>query len=294
MQRAYSWGAASEEHEMDDSCTGSVFRDARPGAAGARWRILSERLLRRAVELRQRSMIETPAVVGHVSDGIPVHYLRNLVWFLEKMSVCACCKKSDYVARFMHGPTDKARVRYFWQCDGCGVVRYCSRECQKRDWHAHRAHCAMPTAQLRRHTLLRKYLWWYARHSNDGCWMTTVLVDGMRVVDQAEWCDGDCWVPHFALWKSMKRDLVEDGLSSAVVVLSGGGDGNGDGCEGAWFCWEHMSVAAARRVLPAAPRAVWELVLRESERYTMFVWQDAAAQWHYELLLLEHGECDSD
>ena len=259
-----------------------------------RWRQLCERLLRRAVELRQRSLIETPAVVGHGREGIPVHYLRNLVWFLDKTSVCACCKKSDYMVRFMNGATDKARARYFWQCDGCRVVRYCSRECQKRDWPAHKAHCAMPTAQLRRHTLLRKYLWWFTRHSYDGHWMTTTPVDGRRVRARAERCDGDCWVPHFGLWRDMKRTLSQDGLCSAVVVLSGGGDGHGDGCEGAWFCWEYMPVAAARRVLPGAPRAVWELVVRESARYTMFVWCDAAAQWHYELLLLEHGEGDSD
>ena len=277
------------------------------------WRGLAARMAARVVELRQRSMLESPTCdVDENVFGAPIVYCRNLQWFLQKMAVCAHCKKSDYMARFMNGlATEKSRARYFLLCDSCRVVQYCSRECQQIDWQTHRTQCAMRTGQLRRHTLLRKYLWWYTRHSFNGHWCT-YAADGHGRARAAK-CDGDCFYPHFWWWYRVKRELVSAGAYTAVVRIVAGMpptdvdaehmqriEAEARDCgidyerENAWLRWRPMRVSDARRVLPAVPRHVWHLILRESKRHTMFVWRDEAGQWHYELLRLEHGECDSD
>lgn len=281
---------------------------------GERWRAMSTSALARAVELRQRSMFEKPTCgIDDAMFGAPIFYCHNLVWFLQKMSVCAHCKKSDYMSRYMNClATDKRRARFFMRCDGCRVVQYCSRECQQSDWAVHRTHCTMRTGQLRRHTLLRKFLWWFSRHSYDGHWCTD---DGSGRV-QATRCDADCFYPHFWWWAGVKREMTALGAHTAIVRIVAGmppadaSTGHAERMqmearqwdvdvshferEDAWLRWRPMHVSDARRVLPAAPRHVWHLILRESARHTMFVWRDASSQWHYELLLLEHGECDSD
>jgi len=57
------------------------------------------------------------------------HYAKSL----ENMVPCIGCNKAFPKQQML-------------RCSGCGVIDYCSRKCQVKDWHVHKEHCKLLSA----------------------------------------------------------------------------------------------------------------------------------------------------
>lgn len=73
---------------------------------------------------------------------------RNLLRYFDKRTPCSCLdepkKASKGVAKTGWCRVCKKRnllAADMFTCSACGLVKYCSRECQRKDWEKHKEAC---------------------------------------------------------------------------------------------------------------------------------------------------------
>ena len=93
-----------------------------------------------------------PVVDGHIIAELQSADMKTVVSFLKKRIPCNCLDKKYKEVKFVTKmgmcantkcslPDNKVERKKMFTCTGCSSANYCSPECQKIDWPAHKFEC---------------------------------------------------------------------------------------------------------------------------------------------------------